>query len=299
MNPITELANPKSRDIDRLSTLEIVSIINDEDKTVAAAVSAVLAPIARAVDLIAERLSAGGHLFYVGTGTSGRLGVLDASEWPPTFGVSTDLARGIIAGGYDALRRSVEGAEDQAAQGALDLQNAGATSRDVVVGISASGNTPYTVGAVEHARGLGAATIGVTCNPDSTLAASAGISIAPVVGPEVIAGSSRMKAGTAQKVVLNLLSTALMTRMGRVYRGLMVHLRVRNTKLERRGKAIIAKIVGCSDDEAARYLEDAGGDVKSAILLGFGLTAQKAADVLQRHQGNLRAVLNDIGRRDE
>jgi N-acetylmuramic acid 6-phosphate etherase len=293
VNPITELANPKSRDIDRLSTLEIVSIINDEDKTVAAAVSLVLGQIARAVDVIAERLGAGGHLFYVGTGTSGRLGVLDASEWPPTFGVSTDLARGIIAGGYDALRRSVEGAEDQAAQGALDLQNAGAASRDVVVGISASGNTPYTVGAVEHARGLGAATIGVTCNPDSTLAAAAGISIAPVVGPEVIAGSSRMKAGTAQKMVLNMLSTGAMIKMGLVYGNLMSNLQAKNEKLRRRALAILVEESGLGADEASRIFELAGQDLRLALIMARAdVPLDQAQQLLKAHGGSVRRALD-------
>jgi N-acetylmuramic acid 6-phosphate etherase len=293
VNPITELANPKSRDIDRLSTLEIVSIINDEDKTVAAAVSLVLGQVARAVDMIAERLSAGGHLFYVGTGTSGRLGVLDASEWPPTFGVSTDLARGIIAGGYDALRRSVEGAEDQAAQGALDLQNAGTTSRDVVVGISASGNTPYTVGAVEHARGLGAATIGVTCNPDSKLAAAAGISIAPEVGPEVIAGSSRMKAGTSQKMVLNMLSTGAMIKMGLVYGNLMSNLQAKNEKLRRRALAILSGETGLNADEASRVFESAGQDLRlSLIMARAGVPLDQAQRLLESHGGSVRRALD-------
>jgi N-acetylmuramic acid 6-phosphate etherase len=300
VNSITELANPKSRDIDRLSTLEIVSIINDEDKKVAAAVSLVLGPIARAVDLIAERLSAGGQLFYVGTGTSGRLGVLDASEWPPTFGVSTDLARGIIAGGYDALRRSVEGAEDQTAEGALDLQNAGATSRDVVVGISASGNTPYTVGAVEHARGVGAATIGVTCNPDSKLAAAAGISIAPVVGPEVISGSSRMKAGTAQKMVLNMLSTGAMIKMGLVYGNLMSNLQARNEKLRRRALAILVEESGLGADEASRIFESAGQDLRLALIMARAdVPLEEAQQLLKAHGGSVRRALDQHSALDQ
>jgi N-acetylmuramic acid 6-phosphate etherase len=293
VNPITELANPKSRDIDRLSTLEIVSIINDEDKTVATAVSAVLAPIARAVDRIAERLGAGGHLFYVGTGTSGRLGVLDASEWPPTFGVSTDVARGIIAGGYDALHRSVEGAEDQATQGALDLQNAGATSRDVVVGISASGNTPYTVGAVEYGMSQQAATIGVTCNPDSKLAATAGISIAPVVGPEVIAGSSRMKAGTAQKMVLNMLSTGAMIKMGLVYGNLMSNLQAKNEKLRKRALAILAEESGLGADDASRIFEAAGQDLRlSLIMARADVPLDEAQRLLEAHGGSVGRALD-------
>jgi N-acetylmuramic acid 6-phosphate etherase len=298
VNPITELPNPKSKDIDRLSTLEIVSIINDEDKTVAAAVSAVLEPIARAVDLIAGRLSAGGRLFYVGTGTSGRLGVLDASEWPPTFGVSPDLARGIIAGGYDALHRSVEGAEDQAAQGAIDLQNAGASNRDVVIGISASGNTPYTVGAVECARAQHAATVGVTCNPESKLATAADISIAPVVGPEVIAGSSRMKAGTAQKMVLNMLSTGAMIKMGLVYGNLMSNLQAKNEKLRRRALAILSEESGLNVDAAAEIFESAGQDLRLALVMAAAhLSLEEAEGVLSSCGGSVRRALDSLGPR--
>jgi len=216
MKPLTEETNPKTKDIDRCSTLEIVSLINDEDKTVAAAVSRVLDRVAQAVDLIVERIKSGGRLVYVGTGTSGRLGVLDASECPPTFGVSPDLVRGVIAGGYDALHRAVEAAEDDPEQAARDLQYFKVSSSDVVVGISASGNTPYTLGAINFGNEIGAATVAVTCNPESRMAVAAKVSIAPVVGPEVIAGSSRMKAGTAQKMVLNLLSTTTMIRLGLV-----------------------------------------------------------------------------------
>src|SRR5437868_11764871 len=194
MKPVTEQANPRTRDIDRRSTSDIITLINNEDRCVAEAVALVLPQVAEAVDRIIERLSNGGRLFYLGTGTSGRLGVLDASECPPTYGVPPDLVRGIIAGGCEALYKSIEAAEDDPVQAARDLEAAGVTARDVVVGISASGNTPYTLGAIEYAKQIGAAALAVTCNPESKMAAAAEVSIAPVVGPEVIAGSSRMKA---------------------------------------------------------------------------------------------------------
>src|SRR5712692_2305639 len=202
MKAVTEEANPRTKDIDRRSTIEIIRLISQEDKTVAEAVAGVLDRVGQAVDLIVERIRSGGRLIYVGTGTSGRLGVLDASEVPPTFGVSATLVLGIIAGGYDALHRAAEAAEDDPDQAARDLQAHKANSSDVVVGISASGNTPYTLGAVAYAKKSGIATVAVTCNPDSQMAAAVDVSIAPVVGPEVIAGSSRLKAGTAQKMIL-------------------------------------------------------------------------------------------------
>jgi N-acetylmuramic acid 6-phosphate etherase len=221
MKPVTEQTNPRTRDIDRRTTIEIVRLINEEDRAVADAVSKVLDAVASAVDAIVERLSSNGRLFYIGTGTSGRLGVLDASECPPTFGVSSELVRGIIAGGYDALTRAVEAAEDDPHQAARDMESFGVSARDAVVGISANGNTPYTLGAIRRAKEIGARAIAVTCNPDSQMAAEAEISIVPVVGPEVLAGSSRMKAGTAQKMVLNMLSTGTMIRLGFVYGNLM------------------------------------------------------------------------------
>src|SRR5262245_13932935 len=255
MKAVTEETNSNTRDIDRRSTLEIVTLINQEDKTVADAVSLVLDRVAEAIDVIVQRLVSEGRLFYVGTGTSGRLGVLDASECPPTFGVSPDLVRGIIAGGYDALHRSVEAAEDDPDQAQRDLQSFGVTAKDAVVGISASGNTPYTTGAIQYAKTLGAATIAITCNPSSRMAAAAAVSIAPVVGPEVIAGSSRMKAGTAQKMVLNMLSTGTMIKLGLVYGNLMSNLRATNEKLKRRARAILSEETGISADEAARVFE--------------------------------------------
>jgi len=287
------------RHLEKMPIPDIITYINEEDKTVAFAVEKALPQIEKLIEAIADKMLAGGKLFYIGAGTSGRLGILDASECPPTYGVPYDLVQGVIAGGFDAIIRAAEFAEDNTEQGWLDLQSKNISDQDFVVGIAASGTTPYTLGAMRAANTVGAVTIAVANNAHSPLLENARYPILVETGAEVIAGSTRMKAGTAQKVVLNLLSTALMTRMGRVYRGLMVHLRARNTKLKQRGRAIIAEIVGCTDDEAARYLEDAGGDVKSAILLGFGLTVDKAADILERHQGNLRAVLDEIGRHNE
>lgn len=292
MKPITEQANPRTRDIDRRSTLDIVTLINDEDRTVADAVALVLPQIADAVDRIVERLASGGRLFYVGTGTSGRLGVLDASECPPTYGVSPDLVRGIIAGGYAALTRAVEAAEDDPLQAARDLEAAGVTPGDAVVAISASGNTPYTLGALAHARQIGAAAIALTCNPESKMAA-AEVSIAPVVGPEVIAGSSRMKAGTAQKLILNMLSTATMIRLGLVYSNLMSNLQPNNAKLVRRACAILAEETGLSSDDAARLFEEAGRDLRIAfIMASTRLPRGEAEALLRAHRNSVRRAID-------
>lgn len=295
MKAVTEEANPNTRDIDRRSTLEIVKLINQEDKLVAEAVSRVLDHVAEAVDVIVKRLSSKGRLFYVGTGTSGRLGVLDASECPPTFGVSPALFRGIIAGGYDALHRSIEAAEDDPEQAERDLGPFSVSARDVVVGISASGNTPYTLGALEFARNIGAATVAITCNPASRMAAAAAVSIAPVVGPEVIAGSSRMKAGTAQKMVLNMLSTATMIRLGLVYGNLMSNLRATNEKLRRRARAILAEEAEISAEEAARVFEAADEDLRVALLMTRkAVTRDEAQRLLESHGGSIRGALDAV-----
>jgi N-acetylmuramic acid 6-phosphate etherase len=294
MKPITEQANPKTVDIDRRSALEIVTLINEEDKTVAEAISLVLDRVSAAVELIVGRLGAGGHLFYIGTGTSGRLGVLDASECPPTYGVSPDLVRGIIAGGYDALHKAVEAAEDDPDQAARDLDAFGLSSGDAVVGISASGNTPYTLGALQHAKKVGASAIAITCNPDSRMAAEADVSIAPIVGPEVIAGSSRMKAGTAQKMILNMISTAVMIRLGLVYGNLMSNLRASNEKLIRRACAILADETGASAQEATSVFEAAGHDLRKAILMArLNLSSADAEQLLKSHGGSVRRALDN------
>jgi N-acetylmuramic acid 6-phosphate etherase len=294
MKSITEQANPKTKDIDRRSTLEIITLINEEDKTVAEAVSRVLDRIAEAVDRIAERLAAGGHLFYAGTGTSGRLGVLDASECPPTYGVSPDLVRGIIAGGYDALHKAVEAAEDKPDQAARDLDAFAVSQGDVVVGISASGNTPYTLGALQHAKKVEAVAIAITCNPDSRMAAEADVSIAPVVGPEVIAGSSRMKAGTAQKMILNMISTATMIRLGLVYGNLMSNLQANNEKLVGRAHAILAEETGIGAEDAARVFEQSGRDLRIALLMArLRLSAEAAEQLLRSHSGSVRRAIDE------
>jgi N-acetylmuramic acid 6-phosphate etherase len=286
MKPITEQANPRTRDIDRRPPLEILTLINNEDRTVADAVALVLPQVAEAVERIVARLSNGGRLFYVGTGTSGRLGVLDASECPPTYGVPPDLVRGIIAGGFEALYKAVEAAEDDPEQAARDLDAAGVTPRDAVVGISASGNTPYTLGAIQHAKAMGAAAIAVTSNPESAMAAAADVSIAPVVGPEVIAGSSRMKSGTAQKLILNMLSTATMIRLGLVYGNLMSNLQPNNAKLVRRACAILAEETGLSGDAAARLFEEAGRDLRLAFVMAATKLPRDEAEALLRAHGN-------------
>lgn len=263
----TEQINPNTTEIDKLPTPEALRIINGEDKKVAEAVEKALPAVARAVDGIAERLQHGGRLFYTGTGTSGRLGVLDAAECPPTFGVSPELVQGVIAGGYDACYKAVEASEDDREAGAKDLQARGLTADDCVVGIAASGRTPYTIGAVEYARSMGALTACVTCNENTALAAAAEIPIEVIVGPEVIAGSTRLKSGTAQKLVLNMLSTMTMVRLGYVTGNRMTNLKTSNIKLRQRATGLM--MAECDLDEAAAVtaLEAAGWDLRVAIVM--------------------------------
>jgi len=263
--PITEQENPRSKDLSSQSTAEIVALMNDEDALVAAAVQRVLGDVVRAVDETVARLEKGGRLFYTGTGTSGRLGVLDASECPPTFGVSPELVQGVIAGGYDACHRAVEASEDDAEAGAADLKQKGFGAGDVLVGIAASGRTPYTVGAVKFARSIGAFTVGLTVVPGSPITEAAELSIVPVVGPEVLTGSSRLKAGTAQKMVLNMISTATMVRLGYVSGNRMSHLQARNIKLRDRAVRIIVAETGMDYEAASKMLEAAGGNLKVAL----------------------------------
>jgi N-acetylmuramic acid 6-phosphate etherase len=263
--PITEQENPRSQNLSSQSSREIVALMNAEDATVAAAVQLVLDDVAKAVDETAARLSAGGRLFYVGTGTSGRLGVLDASECPPTFGVSPELVQGVIAGGYDACHRAVEASEDDGNAGRTDLQQRNLMNKDVVVGIAASGKTPYTVGAVEYARSIGAFTVGLTCVPDSPITRAAELSIVPVVGPEVLTGSSRLKAGTAQKMVLNMISTATMVRLGYVHGNRMSNLQARNTKLRERAVRIVMTESGVDQADATAALESSGWKIGDAV----------------------------------
>ncbi len=264
---LTEQPNPASAAIDALPTEEVLRIINAEDRRVAVAVEREIPAIARAVDSITAAFARGGRLFYIGAGTSGRLGVLDASECPPTFSVPPEMVQGIIAGGEAALSRATETTEDDPAIGVRDLAARGFTSRDVLVGIAASGRTPYVLGAIAEARRLGAVTVGLSCTPDSALARAVDIAITPLVGPEVVAGSTRLKSGTAQKLVLNMLTTAAFIRLGYVYGNLMVNVQPKNTKLVDRARRIVAQAAGVSYERAGDLLEAAGHSVRAAILM--------------------------------
>lgn len=289
---LTEARNPASEHLDELSTLEMLALINAEDATVAGAVQAELGNVARAVDAIAERFRRGGRLFYIGAGTSGRLGVLDASECPPTFSVSADLVQGLIAGGDSALRLSSEHSEDSREEGARDLKTAGFVESDTLVGIAASGRTPYVLGAMEYAKGLGALTVGLSCVPGSFVAKAADIAITPATGAEVLMGSTRMKAGTATKMVLNMLSTGVMVRTGATFGNLMVNMRPTNAKLVDRAERIIAAAVGCDAETAARLLTESGSDVKVAIVMGkMGVEREAAVERLAKAGGILSDAL--------
>ena len=267
MIPITETDNPNTSEIDKVSTLEAVCLINNEDKLVALAVEKVLPEVAVATDGIVERLQRGGRLFYIGTGTSGRLGVLDASEIPPTYGVSYDLVQGVIAGGYGALYKATESSEDNTSQGADDLKARGLTPDDAVVGIAASGRTPYTIGAVEYARRLGCFTACIVCNPDSKITKAAEVAIIPIVGAEAITGSTRMKAGTAQKMILNMISTVAMIRLGYVRGNRMTNMKASNEKLQDRAVRILVDEAGLNEEEATRLMAEAGGDLRVALVM--------------------------------
>jgi N-acetylmuramic acid 6-phosphate etherase len=266
-NLLTEQVNPASQGIDALPAAGILEIINAEDRQVAAAVAREIPSIARAVDAIVAALQSGGRLFYIGAGTSGRLGVLDAAECPPTFNAAPDLVQGIMAGGERALAHPTETTEDDPAIGARDLRDRGFTARDVLVGIAASGRTPYVLGAIAEAHRLGAVTAGISCTPDSELASAVQIAITPLTGPEILAGSTRMKAGTATKMVLNMLSTATFIRLGYVYGNLMVNVQPKNTKLRDRAVRIIAQASGVTYDAAGDLLEAAHDNVRAAIVM--------------------------------
>lgn len=287
--PITEEENPRTARISELPVLEIVRLMNEEDARVAEAVKQVLPQIAAAVEGIVARLGAGGRLFYTGTGTSGRLGVLDASECPPTFGVAPDLVQGIIAGGYEACYRAVEASEDDAEAGARDIVARGAGARDAVVGIAASGRTPYTIGAVQKARSLGAFTVAVTCAPESPITQAVEVSIAPVVGPEVIAGSTRLKAGTAQKMVLNMLSTATMIRLGYITGNRMTNLLPRNRKLRDRSLRILAAEAGINEERARAVLDAANNDLRTALVMH---KTNRTRDEAERALAEARGVVH-------
>ena len=289
---LTEARNPASERLDELSTLEMLTLINDEDATVAGAVRTELGNVARAVDAIAERFRRGGRLFYIGAGTSGRLGVLDASECPPTFSVSNDLVQGLIAGGDSALRLSSEHSEDSHEEGARDLAALGFKEGDTLVGIAASGRTPYVLGAMEYAKEMGALVVGLSCVPGSLVAKAAEIAITPATGAEVLTGSTRMKAGTATKMVLNMLSTGVMVRTGATFGNLMVNMRPTNAKLMDRAERIIADATGCDGESAARLLEQSGKDVKVAIVMGrLGVGREAAAERLVEAGGILADAL--------
>lgn len=288
----TEAFRPELSEIDRLPTLEIAKLMNTEDATVPAAVAERLPLIASAIDGIAERMSRGGRLIYAGAGTAGRLGILDASECPPTFNTDPSEVVGLIAGGPGAMVTSVEGAEDSKELAAADLDALSLTPDDTVVGISASGRTPYAVGAVEHARTRGALTVGLSCNAGSALAAAAEHGIEIVVGPELLTGSTRLKAGTAQKLVLNMFSTITMIRLGKTYGNLMVDVRASNEKLRARSRRIVALATGAPDEEIERALTATGGEVKNAVLVLLGgVDGPTAARLLAESDGHLRAAL--------
>jgi len=288
----TEQANPHTSDLDILPLDEALRRLNDEDQRVPEAVREEIPQIARAVELVEKALRAGGRLIYVGAGTSGRLGCLDASEIPPTYGLDPDRVIGIIAGGDTALRKSIEGAEDSLADGAAVISGLGVDERDVVCGIAASGRTPFVLGAMEEGRRRGAATVGVTTNRPSEMEPLADVLIAPVVGPEPVSGSTRMKSGTAQKLVLNMLTTMAMVRVGKTYGNLMVDLRATNKKLVRRAKRLIAQVTGVDEGEAERLFDASEGDTKLAILMGLtGLDAGSAKERLEASGGVLRRAV--------
>lgn len=289
---LTEQANPASEGIDALPTPEILRIINAEDHKVAPAVAAEIANVARAVEAIVAAVQKGGRLFYLGAGTSGRLGVLDAAECPPTFNVPPDLVQGVIAGGESALARATEASEDDPEMGARDLADRGFRAGDVLVGIAASGRTPYVLGAVAWARQRGAVTVGISCTSNSELARLADIAITPLPGPEIIAGSTRMKAGTATKLVLNMISTAVMIRLGHVFGNLMVNVQPKSSKLADRARRIIAASAGVSPARAAELLERSGNQVKVAILMGrLGVAPEEAEARLRAAGGRISEAL--------
>ena len=290
--PLTEQENLRTAQISSLPTEAILRLMNDEDACVAEALAQVLSEISWAVEGIVARLRRGGRLFYIGTGTSGRLGVLDAAECPPTFGVSSELVQAIIAGGYEACYRAVEASEDDAEAGTRDLDARGFTEQDALVGIAASGRTPYTVGAVEHARRLGALTIAITCAPDSPITAAAEISIVPLVGPEVIAGSTRLKAGTAQKMVLNMISTATMIRLGYVTGNRMTNVQTRNVKLRARARRILESEAGLDEEGAKKALAEARDELLVALVMSkTGRSREEAASALKKSHGVIAEAL--------
>ena len=289
---ITEQRNPNSMNVDCLSALEIVQLMNEEDKQVPLAIEKCLPQIAQAVECIVAAFQQGGRLVYIGAGTSGRLGVLDASECPPTFGVSPEMVKGIIAGGERALRHPIEGAEDSKKQAVVDLQTIQFSSKDVLVGIAASGRTPYVIGALEYAKSLGSVTVSIASNPNSAMANIVDIAIDTVVGPEVLTGSSRLKSGTAQKLVLNMLTTASMILMGKCYQNLMVDVQASNEKLKARAIRIVMQATDCDKTLAEETLKLADQNAKLAIMMILsGLDRAQAEALLEKHHGKLQLAL--------
>lgn len=289
---ITEQRNPNSMHVDSLSVLEIVRLMNEEDKQVPLAIEKCLPQIAQAVERTVAAFQQGGRLVYIGAGTSGRLGVLDASECPPTFGVSPEMVKGIIAGGERALRHPIEGAEDSKAQAVVDLQTIQFSSKDVLVGIAASGRTPYVIGALEYAKSLGSVTVSIASNPNSAMANIVDIAIDTVVGPEVLTGSSRLKSGTAQKLVLNMLTTASMILMGKCYQNLMVDVQASNEKLKARAIRIVMQATDCDKALAEETLKQADQNAKLAIMMILsGLDRAQAEALLEKHHGKLQLAL--------
>lgn len=291
----TESRNQNTLDIDKVSTIEMVKKINNEDKKVAEAVEKETPQIAKSIDGIVDRIHKGGRLIYMGAGTSGRLGILDASECPPTYGVSEELVQGLIAGGHEAIFRAKEGAEDSKELAVNDLKEKNLNSNDIVVGLAASGRTPYVIGGLEYANEIGALTISITCNKDSEVSKTSKIAISPVVGAEVVTGSTRLKAGTAQKLVLNMLSTGTMIKLGKVYGNLMVDVRATNEKLVERAKRIVCEATNVSTEEATKYLEETKFDVKLAIFMILsGLNKEKAEEKLVENKGYIAKALENI-----
>ncbi|MGL6261579.1 N-acetylmuramic acid 6-phosphate etherase [Vibrio sp. WXL210] len=291
-NLVSEGRNPDTMNLDTLSSLELVKAINHQDKLVPIAVEQQLPQIAQAVDVISSAFQSGGRLLYVGAGTSGRLGILDASECPPTFGVDESMVVGLIAGGHEAIFRAQEGAEDSAQLGQQDLVDNQLSAVDVVVGIAASGRTPYVIGALEYANQVGAATVALSCNPASPIATCADIAISPVVGPEALTGSTRMKSGTAQKLVLNMLTTASMVKIGKSYQNLMVDVKATNKKLEARAVRIVMQATECAENDAVAALEMSQYEVKLAILIQLtGMGVEEARQRLNESNGFLRTAI--------
>ena len=289
---VTEQRNPNSMHVDSLSALEIVQLMNKEDKQVPLAIEKCLPQIAQAVECIVAAFQQGGRLVYIGAGTSGRLGVLDASECPPTFGVSPEMVKGIIAGGERALRHPIEGAEDSKTHAVVDLQTIQFSSKDVLVGIAASGRTPYVIGALEYAKSLGSVTVSIASNPNSAMANIVDIAIDTVVGPEVLTGSSRLKSGTAQKLVLNMLTTASMILMGKCYQNLMVDVQASNEKLKARAIRIVMQATDCDKALAEETLKQADQNAKLAIMMILsGLDRAQAEALLEKHHGKLQLAL--------